>query len=379
MDWRSYSILLAILCASYATTVPGNDVRHIEFSGRIDLASVPNAAVFDWPCVSATVFVSNSSYVKVRVNGGHNRFQILVNGANGGILTMDNTEATYVVVAGLSMNSVNAVTLHKLTEASFFIAKIAMPLDPVILVNFEVEDGGIFHSIPESALPKRKMEFFGDSDSNGFGITGVDSTLGNIECLADLLKYENCYQGYPSQLATAFQADFRVEAWSGKGVVKNAEGIFPYSNQAMPIYWNRTIASDAHSNWDFGRFHPDVVLVHLGSNDYSNPPYPDTFTFIAAYEAMLVHILQSYQYDDQLSIITLCGGELGQDSMPCPHVQVATDRFKQNHHVRSWYVEIPDFLHAPEDFGCLGHRNVQGQTKVAQYLQPLLADILNWQ
>jgi len=74
------------------------------------------------------------------------------------------------------------------------------------------------------------IEVFGDSDSNGFGIEGPDY----YDCLFSLRRYENCFAGYASLLASAFDADLYLEAWSGKGVVKNAVDFYSESAAPMP-------------------------------------------------------------------------------------------------------------------------------------------------
>jgi hypothetical protein len=68
---------------------------------------------------------------------------------------------------------------------------------------------------------KRRIEFFGDSDTAGFGIEGPDTTknLKNLlDCTKNLIKYENCDKCYNAKLGRMLNAEISVEAWSGRGI-----------------------------------------------------------------------------------------------------------------------------------------------------------------
>lgn len=44
----------------------------------------------------------------------------------------------------------------------------------------------------------------------------------------------------------------------------------------------------------------------------------------------------------------------------------------------SKYIFIPEEVLDKNDFGCWEHRNLSGQTKIAKYLAPRIAQLMNW-
>lgn len=108
-----------------------------------------------------------------------------------------------------------------------------------------------------------------------------------------------------------------------------------------------------------------------------------------------------------MHVIALCGGTTENDRAPCPKVQQAvkqlnssTDSVRKRLQRRDrfthkalvfvvrrqivqravlHYVEIPPALLAyPEDYGCLDHRDVSGQRKLAKFLVTRVRAIMGW-
>jgi hypothetical protein len=65
-----------------------------------------------------------------------------------------------------------------------------------------------------------------------------------------------------------------LEAWSGKGLVRNAGDKNITSIDPFPIYYGRALANDPQSQWDFSKWIPDAVFINLGTNDYGSEPHP---------------------------------------------------------------------------------------------------------
>jgi len=55
-------------------------------------------------------------------------------------------------------------------------------------------------------------------------------------------------------------------AYSGKGLYRNGDGS---TTDIIPDLYDRVIADDASSHWDFLGYVPDAVVVNLGTNDYA--------------------------------------------------------------------------------------------------------------
>jgi hypothetical protein len=93
-------------------------------------------------------------------------------------------------------------------------------------------------------------------------------------------------------------------------------------------------------------------------------------------------VTDSYQQRN-ITVISVCGGGNKGNQKPCPHVQKAALEAKD--HVpgiakfnNSHYIEIPEDLITDDDWGCIGHRNEKGQTKIAQYLAPRISALMGW-
>ena len=60
-------------------------------------------------------------------------------------------------------------------------------------------------------------------------------------------------------------AETHIEAWSGKGVVRNAIGV---PGPPMPEYWTKVDTNSDLNSWDFPiSWVPDAVIIYLGDND----------------------------------------------------------------------------------------------------------------
>ena len=218
---------------------------------------------------------------------------------------------------------------------------------------------------------KRKIEIFSDSDSNGYGIDSQGTT---VHCLLHMKQYQNCYQGYAYQLGELLNAEMHIEAWSGKGVVRNAIGI---PGGPMPDDWTRVTTNGQLNSWDFpASWVPDAVLVWLGANDQLNPKLPKKDEFVPAYVSMLQEIYDSYKgfAPNVPKLIALCMNE----QQSCTFILEAVVKFQAEVYENTFFVEMTrsEIVQLPQDYGCLLHLNVQGQTKVANYLYPIIEQLL---
>jgi len=211
---------------------------------------------------------------------------------------------------------------------------------------------------------QRKIEFVGDSITCGFGDEGA-----NPDCPFTAAT-ENNYRTYGSLTSLALNADLHLEAWSGKGVVRNYGDKNITSINPFPIYFPRTLANDNLSNWNFSSWIPDAVVINLGTNDYSTPPQPPQNVFEEGYKKFIASIQVAYASTQQLPIFLVCGPLIGNPC--CSYVQnVATE-------LGLYYIDLQNILTYPEDYGCAGHPNVIGHQKMYNITSPFIQKVLNW-
>ncbi|NML07066.1 SGNH/GDSL hydrolase family protein [Sphingomonas sp. G-3-2-10] len=116
---------------------------------------------------------------------------------------------------------------------------------------------------PPPARAKR-IEFIGDSHSVGYGNTSPtrDCDGARVHVTTDT------QQAYGPLLAKRLDADYRVIAWSGFGVVRNYAGNMP--GESLPsIYW-RAVPGEAVPLANDG-WKPQLIVIYLGTNDFSTP------------------------------------------------------------------------------------------------------------
>lgn len=120
-------------------------------------------------------------------------------------------------------------------------------------------------------LPKRKIEFIGDSMTCGLGIESLN------EKDPYMAETENYYYSYAARTAQALDAQALVVACSGVGVYRNHAGPKKGSDDNMSSIYGQTLWGDKTETWNFMRYSPDVVCINLGMNDVSSGEYDREF------------------------------------------------------------------------------------------------------
>lgn len=112
-------------------------------------------------------------------------------------------------------------------------------------------------------VPERRIEFIGDSHTVGYG-----NTAATRQCTpADVWATTDTAQGVAGQLSTRYQADYRVHAISGRGVVRNYDG---FAADTLPQAYPFALLDHSHPADDTG-WQPQVIAISLGTNDFSTP------------------------------------------------------------------------------------------------------------
>ena len=91
---------------------------------------------------------------------------------------------------------------------------------------------------------------------------------------------------------------------------------------------------------------------------------------------LLRRVRAAYPDLARTKIVALCGG-YGEAYVPmCAYTPTAVSAFAD---AATTYIEVPEaqLLHYPQDYGCLDHRNVQGQAKIAAWLAPHILALIS--
>ncbi|MFS0703388.1 cellulose binding domain-containing protein [Cellulomonas sp. 179-A 9B4 NHS] len=162
--------------------------------------------------------------------------------------------------------------------------------------------------VPDAAgavLPAREpravqLEFHGDSYTAGYG---NESTT--RECTdAEVRRTTNADRSFAALTARAVGADYHVNAFSGRGMVRNYAGTD--AGTSFRTYADRALLAVEGDAWQRpADWHPQVVVVGLGINDFSTPvaagePWTEQSLrteFRAAYTAFVADLRARYGPD----------------------------------------------------------------------------------
>lgn len=161
------------------------------------------------------------------------------------------------------------VRVMKFSEAAFGYAGLkSLEIDGELQVTSVVSTG----STTDVKCPL-KMEFIGDSITCGYGIEGV------WEKDTFTTQQERPDKSYAFLTAKALGAEVQLCSWSGIGLISNyvdpATVNLPDTHWLMQANWPYTDKSLSlrlglePEIWDGSRYEPDVLVIHLGTNDLS--------------------------------------------------------------------------------------------------------------
>lgn len=351
-------VVLALACSAPA---PAQQVVRVEpepaglqplparVSGRVQV--LPDGGLRrQWPGTYAeSAFVGSEAYF--RVGPGEVALRVRVDGAAPVPLVKPAPGLYRVTVAGTAASHRLRVDVASESQAG-----------PTSFGGFFVAAG-----VRPAALParSRQVEFIGDSHTVGYG-----NTSATRECSGDeLFATTDTSLGVAPRVAARFDADYQVNAISGRGVVRNFNG---FAGDPLPkiypfvLFDKAAVAGDA--NW-----RPEAIVISLGTNDFAMPLNAgERWTrrealqadFVAAY-AQFVHELQ--QRHPQAYVLLWAAGS--EDSELATQVRQVVQQVKQSGRARIGFVAVPDLSAS----GCHWHPSVADDERIASALARHLA------
>jgi lysophospholipase L1-like esterase len=329
-----------ILCG---TTIQPND-PNIHYSGRFT-----SNYEYEWSGVYITAAFTGTS-IQVLLKDGGNMFNVFIDGQFVYWLNCSSSIQSYPVASGLPAGK-HEIQITKRTEASF---------GPGTFVGFELDDGASL--VPLSTpLPTRKIEVIGDSITCGYG------DLGTYPCSFSATTEDN-YLSYGPVTARALNAEIHVEAWSGMGMVRNYGDKNTTSAVPFPLLFPYILPSSKEGQWNFSQWIPDVVIINLGTNDYSTQPYPPQNIYRNAYVDFITTYTKLYFGHPKFFLI--CGPM--QNPSSCPNVQIVANT------TGATYIDLLNILDFPADYGCDYHPAVTGHAKMANLTIAAIQSVMGW-
>jgi lysophospholipase L1-like esterase len=286
-------------------------------------------------------------------------YEVLLDDAAPTVLTTSPGEASYEVASGLP-NATHTVTLVKRTESM---------VGSTTLLGAEAEGG---HLLDPPAHSNRRVEFIGDSTVSGYGDEGATP-----DCSFSSAT-ENHYASFAHLTAARLSAEEISVSYSGRGVARNIDGS---TDGTLPQLYGRAVLSDDKSQWNFGQWVPQVVVIDLGTNDFV-AGLPDADAFVGAYEAFVRQVRG--HYPDAQILVTL--GPLLGDSFPAnaklrTHAREdltrAVTELNAAGDAKVHFFEFPELTDL-KAMGCDYHANVAAHAQLADAMAGALHDLMGW-
>lgn len=278
----------------------------IRYVGRFDFQN-PDAPRMTFPAATVeTVFEGDA--IDLRLDelapGGATRtqyYEVTIDSEPPTKLETCPQQEVYPLARNLEPGT-HQVRISKRTEANVGSAHF---------LGFRVREGTTL-TLPDS--PERRMEFVGDSITCGYG-NEVSTT--DPDSYKFTSTNENALLAYGAVTARALEADYVAVAASGRGMVRNYSG---GGGLTAPDFYDLTGPDLSAAAWDPTRYAPDVIVINLGTNDFSIGLDADTLAtmredYRQTYGEFLTHLRELHPAATLIAAV----GPMMSDSYPAEY------------------------------------------------------------
>jgi Carbohydrate esterase 2 N-terminal/GDSL-like Lipase/Acylhydrolase family len=339
-----------------STGVIDADDPNIQYVGRFDFSN-PKKVIFDWAGVSIRARFEGTS-CSLRLADHGNEYAVIVDDRAPRLLIPDSAQALCTAVSGLPDSVPHTIIIQKRTE-------------PLVgrgeLMGFVLDKGRTL--LPPDKLTERRIEFIGNSITSGYGVEGESP-----DCHFSP-QTENACMSYAAITARSLNAEYSLISYSGRGVVRNYGDSNRVSLNPMPALYDRTCYCDSGLKWNFSRWVPQVVIINLGTNDFSTQPFPDSVVFQSAYTRLIERVRSLYP---GVTMFCISGPMTGE---PCTgYIKKVVEEQKKmmKRYQDVFFIEINRSIMTDADWGCDRHPNIQGMAKMAEIIIPTVRLRMNW-
>lgn len=355
-DYLYLFILIEICCFSNIKAkntdkiFKGNDPA-VRYIGRTLVASDGSVA-FDWV----------GTYMETRFTGGSLSIKVSETGISYYNVFIDNKIYRVVKVCGkdtiINMVSgidkrLHSLKIQKRSEGEF---------GKTIIHQFLLAASGRLQEEP--IVRSRHIEFIGNSLTCGYG------TEGNDRDDPFLVETENCNLTFAALTARYFNADYTLIAHSGRGAVRNYGDSVRVSKVTMKDRMLNTFDEDLTHKWDFTSYRPDLVVINLGSNDFSTEPHPYKSEFIKAYKQIISQLRQHYGDIPILCIYPI---------IQAPVYSYYDSMIAEVNDPKVFLLKLKeDLYNRTTDLGAAWHPGRSGHLKMAMWMIPYISTVTGW-
>jgi lysophospholipase L1-like esterase len=329
------------------------------YSGRVD-QSTPGEVTFDWPGICIRTSFEGTSCKAVLQ--GKCCYDVTIDEKPHRVIEVGDHKDTIEIADNLQ-SGVHTLLIAKRSETNMNVCTF---YGLIIDKNCKL--------IKPKIAPSRNIEFIGDSYTAGFGNEFLSRECAPEKSDEILLKTTNTNKAFGPLLAKSFKADYQVNAYSGKGLVRNYNGID--NGKEFPVYYDKLFNSKVNTGtsaplWNFSSWHPQVVVIGLGLNDFlADPPYADSARYDAAYAALLQLLREKHPGVKMIC----CATSVWPTQALIPRVKAIVSNEKISGRDDVFYFE-----YHTENTALFSHPSTEDNKKIARELQSLIADITKWE
>ena len=351
-----FALLFALAAVATADLVVAPPNPHFVYDGRFDLTD-PAAPVFGWSDSGFRLAFRNSTFVKVAIKDQQSPacwYHVWIDGVS-----------VYSGINGKAKMKFDSSQFDRTKDVHMIrVAKRSEIRDGAnILVSVTLSDGAETVEMPAEYVRKRKIEVIGDSSACGYGVLGKNSTC---KASAETLDGTSSYAEF---VAEAFDAELNLQCWSGIGVFMNNGADGP-SEKPMPYVYKYTTSENNTQLWDMNRYHPDAIVIIIGSNDYKkvNARYPTDEEFIGAWTTFVKSLIEAHP-DTHVFASTMSDVEIAHTNVKkaCESLGDKCTHFPMTR----WSKD--------EDKGCSNHPNVKYEHVMADAVVAVVSKTLGWE
>lgn len=252
-----YKVILSLCALGLAISAQAQVLKAthhaVQYEGRIAKNYDMGEVRFNWPgSYFKTKLVGRRLAVKLIGQG--DQFDVLVNGQfYKKIITQFGGVSESVELFSQETEEPVVIEVVKRTENYEHFATIK---------HFDVD--GRLEGIWQQ---QKHVLYIGDSISAGFG-----SESNKRECTwSEVVNSSNARQAFPYMASQVLNTSFTQVSFSGLGLIRNWSGNQSYHD--LPYYFDKAGAVfDAEV--EFQDTYPDLIVVEVGTNDFSTDPQP---------------------------------------------------------------------------------------------------------
>jgi hypothetical protein len=340
------------------------DVNMVRWFGRTHYLSTNNANYFYFTASGFEVTFYGTSLEAELVTGANAsgkepHLVVFLDGETnplvGTLLVMDQPKKTYTLIDGLD-EGIHTVRVLKRSES----------IDSTTALSKISTDG---YFMPTNALRTRKIEVIAASSSAGFGNLAANTSVAKTTQNSDGLR------AYAYLASRMLDAEINIFSASGWPLLK---GPWTGTNNIPQAYEFVNVYSSV--SWSHQNYVPDVVVINLGTNDWS---YITTLSGAARTQAILdfenafVDFIEHIHDIHPNATIVIAYGLMNETNIYTPTINAVNQAKINLPTVNIFSIQLPS-VNATDGIGSSNHPSVVTHIKAAQELAEALEVWMDW-